>query len=90
MVFADLIRARGFEHSVSIQPSGSDVTLTTPCHVIWVGGSGTVKVDTVGGEIGVTFTVQAGVQILPVQAKKVYSSGTSATGLIALYSAVGS
>lgn len=47
---------------------------------IYVGASGTVKVDT-PSSTGITFQGIAGTQ-LPVIATKVYATGTSATGLV--------
>jgi len=52
--------------------------------VLYVGGAGTVKVLTVGGD-EVTFTgVQAGT-FMPVQVVRVYATGTSATSIVALW-----
>jgi hypothetical protein len=64
-------------------PSGADVTLTEACRWLWIGGAGTVKVDTIGGST-VTYTVTAeSVGVLPVRAVKIYDTGTTATGIIA-------
>jgi hypothetical protein len=91
MVYADFLRSRRYEHAIALTLSGADVALTPAADALWVGGSGNVKVDTMGGEVGVIFTMQSG-QLLPVAVKKVYSSadGTTATGVVALYSSVGS
>jgi hypothetical protein len=52
--------------------------------VLYVGGTGTVKVLTVGGD-EVTFSgVQAGT-FMPVQVVRVYATGTSATNIVALW-----
>jgi len=51
---------------------------------IWVGGLGDVKVDTIGGDT-VTFTAVPAGTVLPVQVRKVYSTGTTATNMVALY-----
>lgn len=52
--------------------------------VLYVGGTGTVKVLTVGGD-EVTFSgVQAGT-FMPVQVLRVYATGTSATNIVALW-----
>lgn len=45
--------------------------------------AGTVKVDMVRGGT-VTFTVLAGV-LYPFRVKRIYATGTSATGIVALY-----
>lgn len=54
-----------------------------PCQAIYVGGAGTVAVVFQDGTVG-AFTCIAG-QILPVAAKRVNSTGTAATLLLALY-----
>ena len=52
--------------------------------VLYVGGAGNVKVLTVGGD-EVTFTgIQAGT-FMPVQVLRVYSTGTTATNIVALW-----
>jgi hypothetical protein len=51
---------------------------------IWVGGVGDVKVDMINGDT-VTFAAVPAGTLLPVQARKVYSTGTTATNLVAFY-----
>jgi len=51
---------------------------------IYVGGSGDLKVDMVGGETVTFLTIAAGV-IHPLRVRRVYSTGTTATGIIGLY-----
>jgi hypothetical protein len=58
--------------------------LPTGARQIWVGGAGDVKIDTISGD-AVTFVAVPAGTLLPVQAKKVYSTGTTATNLVALY-----
>lgn len=48
-----------------------------------IGTGGTVKIDTVGGDT-VTYTAASGTY-LNVRAKKVYSTGTTATNIVAEY-----
>lgn len=51
---------------------------------IYVGGSGTLKVDM--ADVGtVTFTALAAGVVHPLRVKKVYATGTDATTIIALY-----
>jgi hypothetical protein len=50
---------------------------------IYAGGAGEVKVDMINGDT-VTFTVPAGV-VLPIQIRKVYATGTTASGVVGLY-----
>jgi hypothetical protein len=51
---------------------------------IYVGASGTLKVDTDNGDT-VTFTGIAAGVIHTLRVKKVYATGTSATGIVGLY-----
>lgn len=50
---------------------------------IWVGVGGSITLMSVGGTIGVITGIVAGT-IVPVRARKVYATGTSAAGLVAL------
>jgi hypothetical protein len=59
------------------------VNLPTPS-VIYVGGSGNVKVTTAQGD-DVTFNGLLTGSIIPVQVIRVWSTGTSATNLIRIY-----
>lgn len=54
-------------------------------NALYVGTTGNIKVDTIGGSIAVTFT-NVPVGFFPVQIAKVYSTGngTTASGLIGL------
>lgn len=51
---------------------------------IFVGGAGALKVDTTGGDT-VTLTGCTAGSVYPIRAKKVYSTGTTATSLVALH-----
>lgn len=72
-----------YKRAVEVTPSNS-TDLTTPAKVIVAATSGTLKVDFTGVGTGVTIQVLAGVQY-PINVKRVYSTGTSATGIIAFY-----
>jgi hypothetical protein len=86
--YKDFLKSRRYEHAVAVDVSSADVALVN-CDRIFVGTGGALKLDTVGGEIGVTFTVATG-GVLDVAATKIYHTGTNASGIIALYSLVGS
>jgi hypothetical protein len=58
--------------------------LTFSTRAIYVGGGGNVAITTVKGN-NVTFANVAGGSILPVRAKKVLSTGTTATLMVGLY-----
>jgi hypothetical protein len=52
--------------------------------VLYVGGAGNLKVETVGGD-EVTFVGINTGTFLPVQVVKVFATGTSATNILALW-----
>lgn len=43
----------------------------------------TLKCDTVGGDVGVTLTFGAGEHIIPLQATKIYATGTNVSNISA-------
>jgi len=65
--------------------SGADLVLTqTPSRLIVAAVAGNIKVDTLGGQSAVTIAIAAGVP-LPLRVTKIYNSGTTATGVTALW-----
>lgn len=56
--------------------------LTSVARALWIGGAGDVAVITAGGDT-VTFANVSGV--LPVRVKRVLATGTSATGIVAVW-----
>lgn len=68
----------------SVTPNDS-TNLTIWAVALYIGGTGDVKVDTVNGTT-VTFS-SVPVGILPVQVKRVYSTGTTATNIVGLLNA---
>lgn len=67
----------------AITPSdGSELEAAT--RGIWVGGAGAVKVVLTGGDTVTLSGVTAGT-LLPIRAKQVLSTGTTATLLVGLY-----
>jgi hypothetical protein len=52
---------------------------------LFIGGGGTVKVDMAVDGAAITFNALVAGTILPVQVTRVYSTGTTATSIIALY-----
>mgnify|MGYP000367202920 CR=1 FL=1 len=54
-----------------------------PC-VLFIGGAGNLRVLTAGGD-DVTFTGVLAGSFLPVQVTRVYSTGTTATNIVALW-----
>lgn len=70
------------QSAVAITPSDVD-TFSAGVNV-YVGGAGAVVVSPEGGQADVTFTVVAG-QVIPVTVLAVKATGTTATGLVAIY-----
>jgi hypothetical protein len=62
----------------------SDTARIDPTRGLYVGGAGNIKVDMQGGGT-VTFFAAASSAILPISVTRVYSTGTTATNIIALY-----
>ncbi len=66
---------------IAITPADTD--LVQPVRAIYVGGSGNLKISDTGGG-AVTFSnVPAGV-ILPVMARRIWSTGTTASNIVGL------
>lgn len=76
-------RGFSFGNAAAVTPSDS-ADLTYPAECLYVGGAGVVTLDTAGGQTSVPFTVPAG-QYLWVHAKRVRSTGTTATLIVALW-----
>ena len=70
-------------HAVAVTPNdGSDLTDTT--RALYVGAAGDVKVDMYGSGT-VTFVGVTAGSVLPVRVDRVYSTGTTATSIVALW-----
>jgi hypothetical protein len=70
--------------AVAVDVDSSDVTLAIPGAVLYIGTGGDVKVTTISGD-DVTFKNLASGSVLAVQVKKVFSTGTDADDIVALY-----
>lgn len=70
-------------HAVAITPSdGSD--LAVECRAVYVGGAGNMNVDLPDGGTVLFSGLTAG-SILPVRVRRVRSTSTTASNLVALY-----
>lgn len=76
--------------AVAIDLTTADDPLTTRgiCDAVYVGGTGGTVVLVTRGNRTVTFTGLAAGSVLPVGAKSIVKVGTTATGLVALYTGV--
>lgn len=54
------------------------------CRALWVGGAGNVKITTLGGN-DVTITAAQAGQLIPIGARRVFSTGTTATSILVIY-----
>lgn len=69
------------DNAFDIVPAdGADLALTP--RALWINGAGTIKVTMKGGGV-VTFTHPGGAP-LDIRARRVWSTGTTATGIIGL------
>lgn len=69
-------------YAASVTPNDS-TDLAASSRALYIGTSGDVKVTTVGGN-DVTFA-NVPVGVLPIRVKRVWATGTSATGIIAIW-----
>lgn len=72
-----------FTTPAAVTPSDSTDLPGGACSGLVAAGAGAVKIDTANAT-GVTLQIAAGV-MMPVAATRVYSTGTTATGIVALY-----
>lgn len=70
------------QSAVAITPSDTD-TFSVPV-TVYVGSTGDVVVTPAGQQDDVTFTVVSG-QVIPLEVWAVKATGTTATGLVAIY-----
>lgn len=71
-----------FTRAVAVTTS-DDTDLDDNAVSLWIGGAGNVKVTTVEDDT-VTFNGCTAGSVLPVQVKRVWATGTTATNIVAL------
>ena len=71
--------------SADITPSDSTDVSPGVCSAIYVGVGGDVAIYSLGSSTPVIFKNAVAGQILPLRARRVLATGTTATNLIALY-----
>ena len=83
------IATKGFlvtpSDSADLSADSANTTDSQKYCVLHVGTGGTLKVDTEGGS---TITLTVGSGFIPISVKRVYSTGTTATPITALYDKV--
>lgn len=77
------LMADPFENAAAVTPHDTN-TLARNARALYVGVGGTVKVTTVGGTT-VSFANVPDGTVLPIAVKIVWSAGTTATTMLALY-----
>lgn len=71
-------------NAVAITTSDSE-DLVTATRGLYVGVTGNVKVDMLGGTTGVTFANLAAGVIHPLRVTKIYATGTTASSIVGVY-----
>lgn len=70
--------------ALEVTPNDSTDLSTEPCRAVWVGTAGNLKV-TMADNTQVTFTgIPAGC-LIPIRAKRVWATGTTAGAIVAVY-----
>lgn len=70
--------------AAAVTPNDSTDLATSPTRSLWVGGAGNINVDMADGTTVLFSGLTAGT-LLPVQVKRVRSTSTTATLIVALY-----
>lgn len=79
---SELDYGRGAEDAAAVTPNDStDLTFTS--RAIYVGGGGDLKVNLSDGTTVTFASIAAGI-IHPIRVKRVFSTGTTATGILAI------
>lgn len=65
----------------SVTPADSDMAQSA--RAVYIGTGGDMKVTTVGGDV-VTFTNLSAGSLMPVSVKRIWSTGTTASGIVGL------
>jgi len=76
-------RPTSYVNAIAVTPNNSTDISPAPCRALYIGTAGTLKVDTAQGAT-VTFGNVA-VGVLDLAVKRVHSTGTGASNIVALY-----
>jgi hypothetical protein len=83
MVKSNLRGSNPADGAAAVTPNDS-ADLSFVARALYVGGAGNIKIDTPNGDTVTLYGATAG-SVLPVRANRVYSTGTTATNIVALY-----
>lgn len=78
-----MVQFPGFDKAAAVVLADADVSFGFTQKALFIGGTGNLKVTTNQGDV-VTFSGLAAGSILPVQVKRVWSTGSTATLVVAL------
>jgi hypothetical protein len=67
----------------AVSPDNDNDLALGPCKALLIGAAGTLSIIAADDTDAVSLTVEAG--LLPVRVKRVRATGTTATGIVALY-----
>lgn len=70
--------------AVAVVPSDTVSLVPAPCRALWVGGAGDISVLMADGASATLVGVPAGA-LLPIAVRRVNSTATTATSIVALY-----
>jgi hypothetical protein len=82
--FATQVNIAGPAYKAAAVTPNNGADLPFVARGIYVGVSGDIKIDSAFGDSAVVFVGVPQGTILPVRAKRVYATGTTATSLVAL------
>jgi hypothetical protein len=71
--------------AVAITPADGADLATAPCRALYIGGAGNLSVILAADAVAVTFVGLGAGTVLPIAAKRVRGTGTTATNIVALY-----
>ncbi len=72
------------EHAESVTPN-NDSDLPNTTRALWIGTGGDIVITTKGGTSSVTLESVPDGSMLPIRVSRVHATGTTATGIVALW-----
>lgn len=72
-------------HAEALDASISDDQPSQSTRAIYIGGTGDISVDMLGGELAVIFKAVPAGTVLPIQITELNNTGTTATDVVALW-----
>jgi hypothetical protein len=82
---ASPVEDQGASQLRAVTPTDNALLANGPCRALWVGGAGNIAVIACGDTTAVTISGVVAGTVLPIKAKTVMSTNTTATLIVALY-----